>query len=583
MSPSSSPLPWTPSLISTELWLDSDDSSKIIFDDSLISSASTLELYVGARFIGSNGDSLEVTAVNSATSFDLVDGSGNVYNQSNGRFLNTSNVNAITFHNPSFGLSGVWDNTAKTIDWGSGAIWTYEASTRVSKWSDKSGKNNHAIQTSDAFQPSDANSDDGIEFDGSNDGFILTNDISENDISVFVVMKGDGYIFANNHTDRLLVYQIHPDPDVRMWWRLKGVHEFDRVALPNLNTLNVQIFEFSNHGTSVDARINGASEVNVSSDKKINIDRIGMKWDASTNVPTWDGNILEIIAVTSTTDREKIEGYLAHKWGLTGDLPASHIYRINAPTLSMSPSPSPLPWTPSLISTELWLDANDSNTITENSNVVSQWNDKSGNNNNVTANNNPTTGTSSENSLNVIDLDGDDSFLNLNFSLPSSGNLQAFVVCEITSNGFASDSILTMNANSNDFQIDAGASEFKGRILTDSNGNTGIGSNKITGLHIFSATFDFNSSLFTLRLDGEQMSGTSAGTYTTKLNQSQQLRVFANRGNNNFPEGRVAEVIILEDVSESSRQKVEGYLAHKWGLTGDLPASHSYRINAPTQ
>ena len=37
------------------------------------------------------------------------------------------------------------------------------------------------------------------------------------------------------------------------------------------------------------------------------IDRIGMKWNSGSSIGTWDGNISEIIAVTSTTDREKIE------------------------------------------------------------------------------------------------------------------------------------------------------------------------------------------------------------------------------------------------------------------------------------
>ena len=31
-----------------------------------------------------------------------------------------------------------------------------------------------------------------------------------------------------------------------------------------------------------------------------------------------------------------------------------------------------------------------------------------------------------------------------------------------------------------------------------------------------------------------------------------------------------------------SRQKVEGYLAHKWGVAGNLPANHPYKASAPT-
>ena len=31
----------------------------------------------------------------------------------------------------------------------------------------------------------------------------------------------------------------------------------------------------------------------------------------------------------------------------------------------------------------------------------------------------------------------------------------------------------------------------------------------------------------------------------------------------------------------SNFEKIEGYLAHKWGLTANLPADHPYKINAP--
>jgi hypothetical protein len=35
---------------------------------------------------------------------------------------------------------------------------------------------------------------------------------------------------------------------------------------------------------------------------------------------------------TDITDVEKAEGYIAHKWGLEGNLPVSHPYKSSAPT-----------------------------------------------------------------------------------------------------------------------------------------------------------------------------------------------------------------------------------------------------------
>ena len=44
----------------------------------------------------------------------------------------------------------------------------------------------------------------------------------------------------------------------------------------------------------------------------------------------------------------------------------------------------------------------------------------------------------------------------------------------------------------------------------------------------------------------------------------------------------VAEfVMISSEISNTKRHEVEGYFAHKWGLTNNLPSSHPYKNNAP--
>ena len=35
-------------------------------------------------------------------------------------------------------------------------------------------------------------------------------------------------------------------------------------------------------------------------------------------------------------------------------------------------------------------------------------------------------------------------------------------------------------------------------------------------------------------------------------------------------------------MSDNDRQKIEGYLAHKWGLAASLPADHPYKDAAPS-
>ena len=46
--------------------------------------------------------------------------------------------------------------------------------------------------------------------------------------------------------------------------------------------------------------------------------------------------------------------------------------------------------------------------------------------------------------------------------------------------------------------------------------------------------------------------------------------------------GDIAEVVAYDrSFNASVRQKLEGYLAHKWGLTGGFSGSHNYKVAKP--
>ena len=48
-------------------------------------------------------------------------------------------------------------------------------------------------------------------------------------------------------------------------------------------------------------------------------------------------------------------------------------------------------------------------------------------------------------------------------------------------------------------------------------------------------------------------------------------------------DGQIAEVLVFDkEVNLVNRQKIEGYLAHKWGLNGQLPNLHPYRVDPPS-
>ena len=42
--------------------------------------------------------------------------------------------------------------------------------------------------------------------------------------------------------------------------------------------------------------------------------------------------------------------------------------------------------------------------------------------------------------------------------------------------------------------------------------------------------------------------------------------------------GRMAEVMFVREIGENIRRKIEGYLAHKWGIFSSLPTAHPHRF-----
>lgn len=84
---------------------------------------------------------------------------------------------------------------------------------------------------------------------------------------------------------------------------------------------------------------------------------------------------------------------------------------------------------------------------------------------------------------------------------------------------------------------------------------------------------------------GFWVNGTQKGNITIGLgaDNNNALRIGANIAGSNGLYGKVAEVIVVKgELSIANRQKVEGYLAHRYNTFPDLPSSHPYRNSAPT-
>ena len=233
-----------------------------------------------------------------------------------------------------------------------------------------------------------------------------------------------------------------------------------------------------------------------------------------------------------------------------------------------------------------WLDANDpygNGTAMSNGAQVSTWYDKSGLSNNLTQTNGsymPTYSTNIRNGLNAIYLNGSQFMLNTTVPFPA-GNYSVFAVCDLTSNngswsrlinGTVNDAQLLFGTN-NGYDVD-GLGNGSGWIDL---GNTTIGgtsqyvynswylkeiinSGTSTGWqpYINGTTCDPRNATSTIAFTGFELGGHASGANQPWI-------------------GYVAEILIFNRaLNTTERQNVEGYLAGKWGLQGNLPNTHPY-------
>ena len=110
-------------------------------------------------------------------------------------------------------------------------------------------------------------------------------------------------------------------------------------------------------------------------------------------------------------------------------------------------------------------------------------------------------------------------------------------------------------------------------------------SNFVNSFVIAASEYDYSAAESNACLDGVQYtpvsfqsSGQTSATDSFRVSIGANLVDAANFG---F-DGRIGEVIAVDaKLSQADREKVEGYLAHKWGLAGNLPVSHPYKNAAP--
>lgn len=254
-----------------------------------------------------------------------------------------------------------------------------------------------------------------------------------------------------------------------------------------------------------------------------------------------------------------------------------------------------LAWTPEKTTTSLWFDMSDTSTITASGGAVSQLNDKSGNNRHLTQSsesNKPTTDANTINNLNIFDFDGGDWLLRIDSNVGNivNGTNKDFMVFGImeTSVDSAEQRFLSLGNTAlfqNTYQIGVLYNEDEFRnIVWNSAGSPYY----IDGVfEVVDSPFilngGFNGSDTKLYLNGTEYTGGGVSGQFGTIAGADRITVGISEDQSGAPlTGKIGEVIVLDSwVGETIRQKTEGYLAHKWGLTSSLPAGHPYKNSPP--
>ena len=244
---------------------------------------------------------------------------------------------------------------------------------------------------------------------------------------------------------------------------------------------------------------------------------------------------------------------------------------------------------PSDIETALWLDAADASTITESGGLVDQIDDKSGNSRNFTATSTarPTYTTSGQNGKNVLTFNGTSNFLSRSeYTYGTTHSL--FVVFKYTgastiTASTAGAAVLHGSNSITSIYIGPWSGVFANERLGYYRSSSGFAKTNadINSTSPLLLSFAVNNSLTnaTSKLNGSADFLTTSGT---SIPSSIQF-IGAFDGTSNFFPGLFCELIIAPSfLSATDVEKTEGYLAHKWGLTANLPANHPYKTVEPT-
>jgi hypothetical protein len=293
---------------------------------------------------------------------------------------------------------------------------------------------------------------------------------------------------------------------------------------------------------------------------------VGLMSSSAANDPVIDSQLLEVTASSA-------------KFALSDDLPSSD-YKIN---LLIKGSRSQSLWTPASLGSdlEMWYDFSDSDVITESGGVVSRVDDKSDNSLELTVpdgSTGPSTTPTTINDINVLNFDGDILINEIETSeqLTQSTNNVLYVTSLMQLSSIGYQFFWALRDTTTGSRLSMRTLENSSMIYFHSAGSF---TPPLFSVNVpFFTTFKMAETSSQGFLNGSSFDDVFTITQTT-LNQ------IVIGGNEVYSATSIDALygdFMIYRGDDTTRQKVEGYLAHKWGLANKLPSSHSYKTNRPS-
>ena len=272
-----------------------------------------------------------------------------------------------------------------------------------------------------------------------------------------------------------------------------------------------------------------------------------------------------------------------------GGYVAAYVASPPAPDTPQGSAPKTATVTKSLLVTNglaMWFDAADTSTITLNGGLVTQWNDKSGNNRNLT-NGSATAPLYTTNGYNggypALVFNGKNALLSTAPIAPTpvlSANgtdTTIFVVLNRIANA-PNSVVFGLGINNNTYVLrDPWASS--NNIILDLGPTARLSQGFTTTGNIIYSMGRSGNTLAIYNTGTNIGSATGSGSIPTT---SQVFSVGGGVADGTFYNSLISEFIVYNvALSTADRQKIEGYLAYKWGL--GLPAGHPYVSTPPPQ